>query len=219
MAALVALSSDEEAAVRALKLSARQRGEVAVNAALLTAPTMPAISRYTGVLFDAIGDDVLEHAGTRAWLGEHVLIHSAPFGPVSALDSIPAYRLGAGVSVPGLGSQKRHWATAVTRALAEEDADFILDMRSEAYVALGPVPEATASAYVRVVARAEDGTARALNHFNKHAKGALTQLLALTEADISSRGELFDFAADHGVELIDRGAEIELVVSQIPAKR
>ena len=32
----------------------------------------------------------------------HVLIHSAPLGPVGALDRIPAYRLGAGVSLPGV---------------------------------------------------------------------------------------------------------------------
>lgn len=214
--ALIALSADEALAAKTLKLSPRQVGEVAVNAALRTSPTMPAIQRYTGVLFDAIPDaELLELPSVRSWLTKHVMIHSAPFGPVGALDAVPAYRLGAGISVPGIGSQKRFWAEAVTAALAATDAPFILDMRSEAYVALGPVPATVASVYVRVVARGADGTARALNHFNKHAKGALTHALAISEAEIANTGDLFAWAEDHGFEFVDRGAEVDLVVNQV----
>ncbi len=100
VAALVALSSDEDEAARVLKISAKRRHEIADNAAVRTAPTMPAIDRYTGVLFDALDAASLD-AASRSWLGEHVLIQSAPFGPVGALDGIPPYRLAAGTSLPG----------------------------------------------------------------------------------------------------------------------
>lgn len=208
--ALVALSADEDEAIRILKLGATQRHEIAVNAALREAPTMPAIDRYTGVLFDAL-DAASLPAVSRRWLGAHVLVHSAPFGPVGALDAIPAYRLGASASLPGLPSLKRMWADAVTAAIAEERPRFVLDLRSEAYVALGPVPDGAASAYVRVVAEAEGGAVRALNHFNKHAKGLLVRRLAGERPRVASRDGFVRWADAAGLRVRDGAAgELEL---------
>ncbi|MBU4464901.1 MAG: peroxide stress protein YaaA [Actinobacteria bacterium] len=210
--ALVALSADEDAAARVLKLGATQRGEVAVNAALHTAPTLPAVDRYTGVLYDALDAASLGAAGRR-WLAHHVLIHSAPFGPVGALDAIPAYRLGAGTSLPGLAPLRKLWAEAVTAALAEASVPFVLDLRSEAYGALGPVPVSQASAYVRVVTESTDGTVRALNHFNKHAKGALLRRLAEERPRIGTVAGLQRWADAAGVAMRPGTAgELELVV-------
>ncbi len=48
-------------------------------------------------------------------------------------------------------------------------------------------PHGVASAYVRVVADGDGGAVRALNHFNKHAKGALVRLLAAAPARASRR--------------------------------
>ncbi|WP_243227298.1 YaaA family protein [Microbacterium sp. CIAB417] len=202
VSALVELSGDEEAAAKTLKLSARQRGEIAVNAALRSSPTMPAVDRYTGVLFDALDASSLD-ARARRWLGEYVLIHSAPFGPIGALDPIPSYRLSAGASLPGLAPLRRHWAEAVTSALGETSAPFILDLRSEAYVALGPVPREAASAYVRVVTVGEEGEVRALNHFNKHAKGALVRRLAQERPRIASRAAFLRWATGAGIAVAD----------------
>jgi len=208
--ALVALSQDPDAAARALKLSATQLGEIAVNAEIRTAPTMPAVDRYTGVLYDALDAVSLGSAGRR-WLGAHVLIHSAPFGPVGALDRVPAYRLGAAASLPELPPLRRLWASAVTEALAAASAPFILDLRSEAYVALGPVPASVPSVYVRVVSESESGAVRALNHFNKHAKGALIRSLAEARPRVSSRAGLMRWvdAAGHRVREAPSG-ELEL---------
>ena len=210
--ALVALSRDEDEAARVLKLSARQRGEIADNAALRTAPTMPAVDRYTGVLFDALDAATLP-AAARRWLGAHVMIHSAPFGPVGALDPIPAYRLAAGTALPGIPPLKRHWSDAVGAALHAASPSFVLDLRSEAYAALGPVPAGIASVYLRVVTAGEDGTVRALNHFNKHAKGSLVRDLAESRPRISSVSALLRWASGRGHEMRSNGAgEIELVV-------
>lgn len=198
--ALVELSRDADTAARVLALSPRQRGEIEVNAALRTSPTMAAVDRYTGVLYDALGADTLD-AASRRWLGSHALIHSAPFGPVGALDRIPAYRLGASASIPSLGPLRRHWAGAITAALEASGASFILDLRSEAYVALGPVPPTMASVYLRVVTAGENGAVRALNHFNKHAKGALTRVLATDRPRIRSAAAFARWAVAAGVEV------------------
>jgi uncharacterized protein len=198
--ALVSLSADPETAARVLRLGPTQAGEVAANAVLRSAPAMPAIDRYTGVLFDALDAGSLPAAGRR-WLGAHVLIHSAPFGPVGALDRIPAYRLPAGAAVPGLPPLRRLWADAVTRAISEAAPPFVLDLRSEAYVALGPVPADVPAAYVRVVADGPDGTVRALNHFNKHAKGELVRALAADRPRIRKAEDLLAWAAGRGIAL------------------
>ncbi|PNW07955.1 peroxide stress protein YaaA [Microbacterium testaceum] len=210
--ALVALSSDEEEAARVLKISAKRRHEVADNAALRTSPTLPAIDRYTGVLFDALDAGSLE-APARSWLSDHVMIHSAPLGPVAALDGIPAYRLAAGTSVPGIPSLRRIWAGAVSEAWEELRPDFVVDLRSEAYAALGPLPAGVPSAYVRVMSEDSGGEARALNHFNKHAKGALVRALASQAARIGSLEDLHAWAQGAGWTLRAGGpGEVALIV-------
>jgi len=214
--ALVSLAGDPDHAARVLKLSDRQRDDVADNAALRTAPTMPAVDRYTGVLYDALAASDLPRTA-RNWLRAHVVIHSAPFGPVGALDAIPSYRLAAGTSVPGLPSLRRVWADAVTAALATSAPRFVLDLRSEAYVALGPVPDGIPSVYLRVVAETSGsgtgGAVRALNHFNKHAKGALVRRLAESRPRVGSVSGLRRWADESGLDLrTGARGELDLVV-------
>ena len=153
------------------------------------------------MVYDALDAGSLDPAARR-WLGRHVLIHAAAFGPVAALDKIPAYRLGATATVPGLPSLRQVWTEAVSAALLARADPFVLDLRSEAYVALGPVPDAIPSAYVRVVGAGEDGTVRALNHFNKAAKGALVRTLAQTRPTVRTLRGLLRWAAAVGISLI-----------------
>ena len=208
--ALVALSVDSIEARRVLKLSERQLGDIAHNAALRTSPTMPAVDRYTGVLYDALDAASLD-AASRRWLDRHIWIHSAPFGPVSALDPIPVYRLAAGTSLPGVPPLRRHWAAATSDAIAQEAPAFVLDLRSEAYVALGPAPASIPSAYVRVVT----AKGKALNHFNKKAKGALVRALAEERPRLTSLSSLQAWASGRGLLLrnADAAGVLELVVS------
>lgn len=207
--ALIALAGDAAASARVLKLGPKQHGDATVNAQLRSSPVMPAIDRYTGVLFDALDAPTLDTAA-RAWLGRNVMIHSAAFGPVGTMDKIPAYRLGAGISVPGIPPARRLWADAVTRELARAQAGFVLDLRSESYVALGPVPAEASSAYVRVTSEGADGVVRALNHFNKQAKGQLVRALAATRPRVRSREALMRWAQDAGIALADRAGSHEM---------
>lgn len=212
--ALVDLAADEEASRRVLKLSARQLGDIEHNRSLRTSATMPAIDRYTGVLFDALDASTLS-VQSRRWLGAHTWIHSAPFGLIGAMDRIPSYRLAAGTSLPGVAALRRHWADSTTQAIADEAPSFVLDLRSEAYVALGPVPASVPSVYVRVVTDDESGS-RALNHFNKKSKGRLVRALAESRPSVGSLAAFRTWAARHGIVVRD-GADartLELVVSE-----
>ena len=207
-AALVALAADPAAAARVHKLSERQLGDIDHNAALRSAPTMAAVDRYTGVLYDALDAASLD-AGARRWLNAHVWIHSAPFGPIAALDAIPTYRLAAGTSLPGIAPLRRHWARATSEAMAQEAPPFVLDLRSEAYVALGPVPASVPSAYVRVVT--DQG--RALNHFNKKAKGEFVRALAEDRPRVRSLAALLEWAEVRSITMRHgkRAGVLELV--------
>ncbi len=192
----------------ALGLGPTQRFEVDRNRALATSPTMPAIERYTGVLYDAIDIDRLDPPARR-FLGEHVVIHSALFGLLAADDPIPAYRFShdsriAGTSLAGL------WRAANAAVLGAEPG-LVLDLRSEAYVRLGPAGER--AHFLRVVTEDAAGTTRALNHFNKHGKGELLRALATSGRDFGAVPELLDWAAEAGIRLRASGErELELVV-------
>jgi len=182
----------------ALKLGPRQAGEVERNRSLTRSATMPALDRYTGVLYDALDAATLSPAARERARGT-VLIQSALLGPVDALDLIPAYRLSSDSRLPGL-PLKAHWASAVSAAFAARD-DLILDLRSEAYAALGPAPSRDGSFFVRVVTRGSDGATRALNHFNKKAKGEFVRALLTSEQTPADEGELFDWAGRHGMSV------------------
>ncbi|WP_156760154.1 YaaA family protein [Microbacterium karelineae] len=208
--ALTSLAADADAMSRALKLSERQRGEVAVNAAVRSAPTMPAIDRFTGVLYDALDAETLP-ADARRWLGAHAAVQTALLGPVGALDPVPAFRLSAGQRIPGIPPLKRHWAAPTRDALSAATGP-IVDLRSEAYRDLGPIPDGTPQAYVRVVEAGADGAVRALNHFNKKTKGAFTRALALAAPEIRSTEELVSWARSAGVDMRPGDAAGELLL-------
>ena len=106
----------------------------------------------------------------------------------------------------------RVWV-AVGSAFAEAAPGFVLDLRSEAYVALGPLPSSVRSVYVRVVTDTEEGAVRALNHFNKHAKGAFVRALARDRPTVDGVADLRAWADSAGWRLVDGDeGEIALVV-------
>ncbi|WP_294180316.1 YaaA family protein [uncultured Schumannella sp.] len=208
LSALRELCADDAAARRALKLGATQLALIEVNRDVERSATMPALDRFDGVLFDALDAATLS-AEARRRAGESVLIGSALFGLVGALDAIPAYRLSADSKLPGL-ALRRHWADEAAAALAERAAGgFVLDARSEAYAALGPAP--AGSRFLRVVAEGEDGRRRALNHFNKAGKGALARALLAGPSWPEDESDLLDWARDAGVRL-EAGDAGELVL-------
>lgn len=208
-AALEELSRDEEAAAKILKLGVKNRAELEHNLRLDESGVLPAIERYTGVLYDALDVGSLD-ARARHWIDDHVSVQSALFGAIGAGERIPAYRLSASSRLPALGAPlKRVWSEA--HRGVERDG-FVLDLRSKDYAALAPLTPG-AGLPLEVVQRAEDGRVRALNHFNKAAKGDLVRRLARSAPRIGSAAELIDWAGDEGLEMLlgDDGAALVLV--------
>jgi cytoplasmic iron level regulating protein YaaA (DUF328/UPF0246 family) len=113
---------------------------------------------------------------------------------------------------------KKRWAAAGAEALAQRD-DLLLDLRSEGYAALAPLPDRDGAHYVRVLARDENGQVRALNHFNKQAKGLLTRALVEAGGSFSSAEDLLGWAEAEGYELRPTtqpgSRDLELVVPEV----
>jgi len=199
----------------ALKLGPSQQFEIDRNRAVRSAVAMPALELYTGVLYDAFEVQSLDGAA-RAFADSHVVIHSALFGLLRASDLVPPYRLSHDSRLPDL-SLKKHWRAPVSAALAAHDG-LILDLRSEAYVELGPAPEG--ALFLRVVAEGTDGRRRALNHFNKKGKGEFTRALVTSGIDHPDVDSLLDWAAGAGIRLTRAApGELELVVPEVVAAR
>lgn len=194
---LMQLSVDESLEV--LGISEKLRAEAEANQVLDTAPTMPAIHRYTGVLFDALNATSLPASSLS-----RLAVGSALFGVVGAQDFIPHYRLSGGTKLPAsdgsVPTMRKRWGKAITEALSE--IDFVLDLRSGTYQNLGKVPGAET---VRV--ETQDG--KVVSHFNKKYKGQLARILSAHE--LSSAEEAIEIAQDAGFNLRS-GKELTLVV-------
>ncbi|PRX48440.1 hypothetical protein B0I33_104256 [Prauserella shujinwangii] len=201
---LVDLAGDVPASLAALGLSGRQEAEVARNARLWTSPTTPALHRYTGVLFDALGAAGFGRA-ELARARRRLVIASALFGVVRAADPIPAYRLSGGVALPAAGSLRAVWRPVLEPALAAA-GELVVDLRSGTYAALARVPGAVT---VRVVTEDAAGRRRTVSHHNKAFKGTLAAALATTRAEPSTVERLCAVAARAGLA-VERTGETEL---------
>ena len=202
--ALVQLCQDEEAAAKSLKLGKTNRKDIQANLAIMTSGTMPALQRYTGVLYDALGyDDLSQNALQRAQ--NQMFIQSSLFGLVPAMERIPYYRLSAGSLLPGVSLSKL-W-TVAHRDVWPRLTGQILDMRSKAYVSLNPIPTDRDSFFVEVL---DASSGKALNHFNKKAKGTLAKVIL--EAGLESSSEIPKVAKLAGLEARVSGRTVELFV-------
>jgi cytoplasmic iron level regulating protein YaaA (DUF328/UPF0246 family) len=208
---LVKLAADVPASRAALGLSPKQDDEVARNAALWTSPTLPALTRYTGVLYEALDLPSLSRA-RRARAGQRLAVGSALFGLVRAADPIPAYRLSAGSALPGLPSLRSIWRPALAPVLAGVDG-LVVDLRSGSYAALAPVPGAVT---VQVLSERPDGTRTVVSHSNKAHKGRLARLLATTTAEPDGVVRLRGLLRRAGLQVEhDGGTVLTLVVPAV----
>jgi cytoplasmic iron level regulating protein YaaA (DUF328/UPF0246 family) len=200
---LVDLAADPRECRRALGISPAQDAEIERNAALLSAPTLPALRRYTGVLYDALSYQTLS-ANERALAGSRVFVQSALFGLISGATAIPWYRLSATSSLPGLNLSKI-WSSAHQTLWQQLQGPF-LDLRSKAYAVLAPVPQQLESYQLEVL---DANSGRALNHFNKKAKGAFTRSLLSQPATLAGAAKAAT-AADLKLEI--DGSTLRLIV-------
>ena len=206
--ALVKLAVDPPAARAALGLSPAQDDELARNAALWTSPTLPALDRYTGVLYDALDVASLTRAQRRR-ADARLAVGSALFGLLRAGDRVPAYRLSAGSALPGLPGLRALWRPVLAPVLSAVD-ELVVDLRSGAYAALAPAPGAVT---VRVETERADGGRAVASHFSKAQKGRLARILATTTAEPGDVLRLRALVRRAGLRVEhDGGTELTVVV-------
>jgi hypothetical protein len=132
-----AARTDPAALARGLRLPAGvAAAALAADARARTAPTMAALDRYTGVVYQALDVASLTPAARRR-AEELVLVSSGLWGVVRGGDLVPDYRVPASGTVPGLGGVTAHWrvplaGVAELAQLAErERADLLLGLHRQ----------------------------------------------------------------------------------------
>ncbi len=192
------LSRSHTTMTAALRLGPTQRHEAMGNREVTRSPTMPALDRFTGVLYDALDAGGLT-LDQRAFADRVLVVHSALFGLLGGGDAVPVYRLSPDSRLPTVRLRSL-WRDAIAREVSELPG-VVVDLRSDAYAALGPIP-ATSDRHViiRVVADGPTG-ARPLNHFNKQGKGAFARAVVRSGIDHPTVESLLDWATDNGIHL------------------
>ncbi|MCB0878767.1 MAG: peroxide stress protein YaaA [Thermoleophilia bacterium] len=200
--ALSRLAASPRRSREVLGLGPRQEQELAFNEQLLEAPTMPAIERYTGVLYDSL-DVGSMRAAQRRRADSRLAIGSALFGIVRADDPIPAYRLSGSTKLPRLGSLVAVWKPGLEPVLADlAESQLVVDLRSGAYRSLAPAGEAVT---VRVLSERADGSRTVVSHANKATKGRIARVLAIATTEPRTIQDVAALVEADGlrVELVD----------------
>lgn len=206
---IVLLADDLPASLAALGISERQHDEVRRNAELWRSPTLPALARYTGVLYDAL-DFAGLHDAARRRAQDRLAVASALFGLVRGGDQIPAYRLSAGSKPPKTPSLREAWRPVLEPLLADS-AELLVDLRSGAYAALAKAPHAV---IVRVLTENRRGERTVVSHHNKSVKGSLARALAETPREPSTVDDVVEVAGAAGLRVERPGPRsLDLIVA------
>lgn len=188
------LCEDQEKALQGLKLGPKGAFEVERNREVRTSPVLPALERYTGVLYDAL--EVSDWSPQQwEYARAHVGVFSALFGLVGAKDLIPAYRLSSDsqLDVGRLPAVYEPYREAIWGSVSE----FVLDLRSGGYRSLAPLTEGS-GVFVSLVKPGPLGARKALGHHNKPVKGRLVADLVRSGAQISTLQQLVTWGSKNG---------------------
>jgi len=154
---------------------------VSANEHLLTSPTMPAIERYSGVVYDGIDYPTLSNHAKK-YLHTHVRIVSALFGLIKPLDRIPDYKL----KIEKLEAAK-YWQPIIAAQLKDY---FILDLLPQAHQKAVQYTQGQAVDFIYL----KKGRLMPAGHQGKLIKGKLIRWLC--ENQISSFDQLSGFKED-----------------------
>lgn len=152
------------------------------NRALADGPVLPAIQRYTGVLYDHLEAGSLD-SGARARLLDEVRIVSGLWGLVRADDPLPDYKLKIDANLPPLGRLSTWWRPRLTPVLDRTAARLVVwDLLPNAHAAVWADPDATPALRITASFEAEqrrgaEVVRTAVTHWSKALKGALARHL------------------------------------------
>lgn len=187
----VAAGKQPGRALRTLGLSKGQGAELALDAALASAPCAPAATVYTGVLYERLRLPELPQSAR-----ERVLIASALWGVLSPDDPIPAYRLSIAARLPRLAPLAAFWRPALRRAIPEPD--LLVDLRSGGYAAAW-MPRAGTVVGVRAFHERADGSRAAISHMVKVARGDVARILLSAPVRPRTAADVVEIVNDAGL--------------------
>ena len=201
-------TSDPDAVVAQFGLpTSTAAADLLANARLMTAPTMPAIDRFKGVVFDGLDAPSMSAAERRVAL-RTLLVASGAFGLLSAGEPVPDHRVSMAASVPGIGGLTPFWREQLADVVPGwvRARQLVVDLRSSDYLSTPPVPPQARRKVlaVRVVtARVVDGAVvrSVVSYSSKLAKGRLARALVAAEAagaKVRRVDEVADIAAAAG---------------------
>jgi hypothetical protein len=177
------------------------RAARAAGATPRRAATLPAMERYTGVLYRELAWATLPAVARRRGDAQ-VRVVSGLWGLVAPKDPIPAYRLKMSAALPELGRVARWWRPRLTPVLAGLVEDRVVwDLLPLEHAAA--VDWAAAAPRQRVSIRFVDQDGRTVTHWNKLLKGAVVRWV-LTEQPVDAAA-IAGFDHPLGYRL-DRGA-------------
>jgi cytoplasmic iron level regulating protein YaaA (DUF328/UPF0246 family) len=160
---LAGLSVPEQRALYGLKSEEKAAEAHAQNLGALDSPCLPAISRYTGVVYDHLNFDTLSQKASGR---KRILIVSALFGLIDGGTPLPAYKLSM---TPWL---TKYWRCRNSeRLLAVTGGKPVLNLLSQTYARAVDYP-----ALLTVDFRVEGGQ-KAAGHFGKAIKGRFVRWL------------------------------------------
>lgn len=181
------LDTDTDAAATALLLPpSAAEDALATNRRILRGATLPALERYSGVVYEGLAQARLSE-GARAAADREVLIFSGLFGVLRGSDPIPAYRVPAKASLPGIGVLATFWRRELGGLMppllgrSRREQGLVVDLRSSDYATMWQ-PERSAEPAirmltVRVLSARPDGTLGVISYNSKLAKGKLAAAL------------------------------------------
>lgn len=172
------------------------------------APTMPAVERYAGVVYDHL-DVTSMSAPARRRADEHVGIVSALFGFLRGRDPIPPYRLLMCADPPGVGKLHTAWRPVLAneiRAHVDEDG-MVLDLLSSEYAsAVGTTLKR--DRHTVTVKFVQPGGKRVSSYGGKQAKGWLVR--HLLDRGAATPDVMADFAHGRLLDVSDGTWAIEI---------
>jgi hypothetical protein len=187
---------------------------LAVNARVESSPTVSALERYAGTVYDGLDLASMDEAARRA-AARSVHVFSGLFGVVRGDELVPDYRVPAKASLPGVGVVGTSWRPVLDEVLPATLArGVIVDLRSSDYAAMwrprGWLAERTIT--VRVLSPLPAGGLGVVSYASKFAKGRLVRALAQANAAGTAVDSVEDVAAlwlaatGHATEVMGKGA-------------
>jgi len=172
-----AMKGDEASRAKLLDVKGKAlAAATAANRGVAKAPTMPAIERYTGVLYDALDHRSLSTAHRRR-LDASVVIFSGLWGAVMPTDPIPDYKLKMGAALAPMGKLSTWWREPLSARLTELAAGrHVWNLLPNEHAAAWQPPAGLEQWTVRFLQRQGDQLTT-VSHDNKSLKGALVRFL------------------------------------------